>query len=74
MFRYFKAKRAEAEFKAVIWGKVFDLVNNMPDIVELAKKTKDMDQIEFQKEMAKVIVDYMKANEVSHTEDDKAGE
>lgn len=63
MFRYFKAKRAEAEFKAALWGKIYDAVSNFPDIVELAKKTKGMNTTDVQKLIVEELTNWYTSKE-----------
>jgi predicted HAD superfamily phosphohydrolase len=63
MFKYFKAKKAEAQFKAAIWGKIYNVVSNFPDIVELAQKTKGMNITDTQKLIVDALVEYAKSKE-----------
>ena len=73
MFRYFKAKIAEAEFKAALWCKVYDAVNNFPDIVELAKKTKGMDTTDVQKLIVEELTNWYTSKEDNKEANDTDG-
>ena len=67
MFKYFKEmrelKRAKLQFQAVLMGKLVGIVDSLPDIVEIAKKAKDMDMTDFQELIAEELVKYVKTKD-----------
>ncbi len=70
MFDYFKAKKLEAQSKAIIWSKISAAVISLPDLVTLADKAKDMNINEVQQLIASEFVSYMKRNETNDSKDE----
>lgn len=74
MFKYFREmrelKKAKLQGEVIILNTICKAIDGMPDIITLAKKVKDMDMVEVQKEIVSVLVDYMKVNETKPTETD----
>lgn len=68
MFTYFKLKRSELQLKVLLLGKLYNFVESIPDIGELAKKFKDMDVNDFQNNVATELVNFMKAKEEKYEE------
>lgn len=71
MFKYFKEmrelKKTQLQYSVLLLGKFYGLVEGFPDIVELAKRAKDLDVNEVQKLIVSELVSYMKANEETPT-------
>lgn len=63
MFKYFKLKKQKLLFETALLGKLYGFVDALPDIVELAKKAKDMDITELQKLIVEELVNYTKNKE-----------
>lgn len=67
MFNYFKEMRELRKKKLLIQtaliSKLYGFIDGMPDIVELAQKTKGLEGTEFQKMMVDSLVDWTKARE-----------
>lgn len=63
MFKYFKLKKEKLLFETALLGKLYGFVDSFPDIVELAKKAKDLDITELQKLFAEELVNYTKNKE-----------
>jgi hypothetical protein len=59
MFNYFKLKKQKLLLETLLLGKLYSLVEVIPDLAELATKLKDIDQ----KEVVSELVKYMKTNE-----------
>ena len=75
MFKYWKEmrelKRTERQLKVVLLGKLYDLVEGFPDLIELAKRAKDLDMVELQKLLVEEIVKYTKSNKEEPDEEVK---
>lgn len=71
MFKYFKEmrelKKTQLQYNVLLLGKFYSLVEGFPDIVELAKRAKDLDVNEVQKLIVSELVNYMKSNEETPT-------
>jgi hypothetical protein len=67
MFKYFKEMRKLRKQKlfleTALVSKLYGFIDGMPDIVELAKKTKGLDGVEFQKMVVDMLVDWTKNKE-----------
>ena len=67
MFNYFKEMRELRKKKLLIQteliSKLYGFIDGMPDIVELATKTKGLEGTEFQKVMVDSLVDWTKSRE-----------
>jgi hypothetical protein len=78
MFKYFREmrdlKRTALQYQCLLLGKAYGLVEGFPDLVELAKRLKDMDINELQKNIATELVTYMKANEPTVAKDETVEE
>lgn len=64
MFKYIKYKKLQLELKVKLLEKANTFVDSMPDIVELAKRSKELNTPEFQKFIAEELVKYMKDNKI----------
>jgi hypothetical protein len=77
MFKKFREmrelKKTALQYQVLLLGKVYNFVEGLPDIIELAKRFKDMDMTELQKNIATELVKYIKANEDSVTKVDNEG-
>jgi len=74
MFKYFKEmrelKRAKLQFQTALMGNLFSFVDGLPDIIDIAKKAKDLNINEIQNLIAVELVKYVKGKEeVSETEE-----
>lgn len=67
MFKYIKEmrelKKAKLRMEYLLFAKVYGFVDGIPDIVELAKKAKDLSVPEVQKLIVEELVKYMKDKE-----------
>lgn len=60
MFKYIKYKKLQLEFKTKLLEKANAFIDSIPDIVDLAKRSKELNTPEFQKLIAEELVKYMK--------------
>ena len=64
MFKYIKYKNLQLEVKIKLLEKANALIDSIPDIVDLAKRSKELNTPEFQKFIAEELVKYMKDNKI----------
>ena len=73
MFKYFREMRELRKkkllFQTVLLSKMYDLVDGFPDIVELAKRAKELNTEELQQMLVTELVTYMKKNEEKSSEE-----
>ena len=69
MFKYWKEmrllKKQQLVYTTALLSKLYDFVESIPDIAELAKKTDQLNGAEFQRMIVDTLVDYAKTKEKS---------
>ena len=63
MIKYLKLKKQKLLLETAIIGKIYSLVDSIPDLSEFATKAKDLDGTDLQKLIAEELVKYIKVNE-----------
>lgn len=67
MFKTLKLKKQKLELEVNLLSRLYLLVDGFPDIIELAKRAKDLDIEELQKLIVSEIVGYVEAKKENET-------